>query len=81
MFGRKLAYLAILLMFVLHQDFWLWGDPTLLLGFLPVGLAYHALYSVAVAMLWFFVVRYAWPHEWETFAQPSAENSEAAGRA
>ncbi len=46
---------------MLHQDFWLWNDRTLLLGFLPVGLAYHAGYSIAAAALWALAVIFAWP--------------------
>jgi hypothetical protein len=42
-----LLLLFLLHQFLLHQDFWLWDDPTVLLGFLPIGLAYHALHCVA----------------------------------
>ena len=32
---------------VLHQDFWFWTTATpLVFGFLPVGLFYHAVYSL-----------------------------------
>lgn len=55
-------------LFVLHQDFWFWDDRTLVLGFLPVGLAYHVAYSVAAALLWFAAVRFAWPHHIEEWA-------------
>ena len=41
---RKLVYVGIVLLFVLHQDFWLWEDTTLVFGFIPIGLAYHALW-------------------------------------
>jgi len=59
--ARKLVYLGVIALAVLHQDFWLRDDPTLVAGVLPVGLAYHALYSLACAGLWLFAVRYAWP--------------------
>ncbi len=49
----------------LHQDFWLWGDGRLVLGFLPAGLAYHVAYSVATAGLWWIVLRWAWPDDLE----------------
>jgi len=51
----------VLALFLLHQDFWLWDDPRLVLGFLPVGLAYHAGYSIATAAVWTLAVRFAWP--------------------
>ena len=38
--------------YVLHQDVWLWrAARPLVLGFLPVGLAYHAAYCVLVFLL------------------------------
>ena len=57
-----LLALAVVAMYFLHQDTWLWdkAEP-LVLGFLPVGLFYHAVYSVAVAGLMWLLVRYAWP--------------------
>lgn len=52
--------LGVLLLFVLHNDFWLWDDFRLLLG-LPVGLLYHWLYTVVVALAMAVLVRLAWP--------------------
>ena len=52
-----------LILGVLHQDFWNWNDPELVFGVMPVGLFYHALYSVVVALFWWWVVRTAWPDE------------------
>lgn len=37
---RGLGLLALVLLFVLHQDFWQWSDGSIVLG-LPVGLTYH----------------------------------------
>ena len=51
----------ILLLIILHQDFWYRDDATLVFGFLPIGLAYHAGLSVAAAAVWFLATRYAWP--------------------
>ena len=58
---QSIALIAVVVFVILHQDFWLWDDARLLLGFLPSGLAYHAAYSVATAGLWALIVRYAWP--------------------
>lgn len=66
--NKKLVYLALIVLTVIHQDFWWWDDPTLVLGFLPIGLAYHAAYSVAAAALWWTALRVAWPSEVEAFA-------------
>ena len=62
-----IAGLAILLA-ILHHDFWLWTDKTLVFGFIPSGLFYHALYSVACACLWFAAITFAWPEQWEIYA-------------
>ena len=66
---RTALYFALLLLFLLHQDFWFWDDSTLLLGFLPVGLAYHAIYCLATSLLCYLLVTYAWPDEAEAFAE------------
>jgi hypothetical protein len=66
---RKLVWLAVGLLFVLHHDFWFWNDPSLVLGFLPIGLAYHLLFSVAAGGVWFAMVKFAWPSHVEEFAE------------
>ena len=53
---------------VLHQDQWNWDDGGLVFGFLPVGLAYHAGYSIIAASFWALVIRFAWPRHLETWA-------------
>ena len=59
----KLVLLAVVLLGLLHQDFWLWSDASRLLGFIPSGLAYHVGFSIVTAGLWIVVVRTAWPSE------------------
>ena len=59
----KLVLLALVLLGLLHQDFWLWNDASLVLGFIPSGLAYHVAFSIVTAGLWVVVVRTAWPGE------------------
>lgn len=60
---RSLAIaLAILALYALHQDVWLWRSARpLVFGFLPAGLAYHAAYCVAVAVLMRVLTTVAWP--------------------
>jgi hypothetical protein len=55
-----IVLLALALAFM-HQDFWYWDDPGLVFGVMPVGLFYHAMYSVVVSLFWWWVVRTAWP--------------------
>lgn len=70
---RKLIYLLAIALFALHQDWWWWDDPTIVLGFLPVGLAYHVAYSLACALLSILALRYAWPEDLTHFAEEPAE--------
>jgi hypothetical protein len=54
------AFLALL--YVLHQDFWFWRTARpLVFGFLPIGLFYHAVFTIAVSGALWLLVRYGWP--------------------
>jgi hypothetical protein len=57
-----LRALIVAPLYALHQDLFLWREPRpLVFGFLPIGLFYHAAYTIAVsAMLWWPVRRH-WP--------------------
>lgn len=76
---KALVYTALVALALLHQDFWFWDDPTLVFGFIPVGLAYHALYSVLAGLLWYLALTYDWPSDVEAFAQTPREEAEKAG--
>jgi hypothetical protein len=62
---RRLLLAALFLVFVLHNDFWQWDDATLVWG-LPVGLTYHIVYCLVVALLMWLLVRFAWPAEFHS---------------
>jgi len=50
----------------LHQDLWFWHQARpLVFGFLPVGLAYHGAYCLAVSALMWLLTRAAWPSHLE----------------
>jgi hypothetical protein len=66
---KRALWVGFAVLAVLHQDFWLWDDPRLVWGFLPVGLAYHIGFSIAAATWWAWACRYAWPREWEEMAK------------
>lgn len=54
--------LVTALVYVLHQDFWFWHSARpLVFGFLPVGLAYHAAYTLGISLLMLYLVRWHWP--------------------
>ncbi|NIP84493.1 MAG: DUF3311 domain-containing protein [Planctomycetales bacterium] len=75
--GRNLIIFLAVVLAILHQDFWFWDSDTLVGGFLPIGLAYHALYSVVAAGLWALAIGIAWPHHLEALVDESS--STAAG--
>jgi hypothetical protein len=64
--NRWLLAITVALLYALHQDFWFWRTAhPLVFGFLPVGLAYHAAYTLAAAALMAVLVRTAWPSHLE----------------
>lgn len=82
---RRFIWVLVALLAVLHYDFWLWDDTTLLMGFLPVGLAYQAGYSLVCGLVWTLAVYLAWPEHLEEWADMADEEStggvrEEAGR-
>ena len=59
---RAVAIASVMLLYVLHQDFWFWYDARpLVFGFLPIGLFYHAAFTVATAAVLWLLVKTAWP--------------------
>jgi hypothetical protein len=65
--------LLVFAVYVLHQDYWNWKrvEP-LVFGFLPIGLAYQAGYSVLAAITMALLVRFAWPKHLED-VQPESD--------
>ncbi len=61
-----LLTLLVAVVYVLHQDFWNWRryEP-LVFGFLPVGLAYQAGYSLLASATMAVLVKFAWPSHLE----------------
>jgi hypothetical protein len=68
-FSRKLVWSLVVVLALLHHDFWFWNDRTLVLGFLPIGLAYHMAFSICAGLLWLLAVNFAWPSTVEAWAQ------------
>lgn len=61
-----LITILILVVYLLHQDSWNWtkAEP-FVFGFLPIGLAYHAGYSIVAAVLMAILVKLSWPKHLE----------------
>jgi hypothetical protein len=64
-----IVVVVFILLAILHQDFWNWDSAELVFGFMPVGLAYHALYSIVAAAFWGIVMKVSWPHDLERWAE------------
>jgi len=77
-----IAWLLVVLLMVLHQDWWLWDNNTLLFGFMPVGLAWHIGISIAASLLWAHICFWHWPKELdeiESMADEKAVDTSAVG--
>jgi hypothetical protein len=58
----RLAVAAVALLYLLHQDFWFWQQARpLVFGFLPIGLFYHAVFTLASSAALWLLVTVAWP--------------------
>lgn len=63
---RIALVIAVVVVYVLHQDFWFWRTARpLVFGFVPIGLFYHACFSVVAAGLMWLLVKFAWPSHLE----------------
>jgi hypothetical protein len=60
-----LLALLVIVVALLHQDFWNWTNKALVLGFLPIGLAYHIAFSFLASLTMWVLVRFAWPQHLE----------------
>lgn len=71
---KWLLALLVVAVYLLHQDNWNWtkSEP-LVFGWLPIGLAYHAGYSILAAAMMAVLVKFAWPKHLEDAAEPKSE--------
>ncbi len=67
--SKNLIWVLFVLLFLVHQDLWWWDTSSLVFGFLPIGLAYHACFSIACSLLGWLAIKYAWPKNLEDFAE------------
>jgi hypothetical protein len=72
---RKLVWILACVLLIIHQDFWFRDDRSLVFGFMPIGLAYHAMFSIAAACVWTLAVKYAWPSHIEWADDEKEESS------
>ncbi len=69
-----LLYLALVALYLLHNDLWLWNDPGLVLG-LPAGLAYHVGFCIATSIVLTLLVLHAWPSHLDREAGTTREET------
>ena len=58
--SRHLVYILLGILYLLHNDLWLWDDGRLVAG-LPAGLVYHVGFCAAAAGMLYLLVTRAWP--------------------
>jgi hypothetical protein len=76
---KTLLILMVVAIYVLHQDWWNWHKTEpLVLGVLPIGLAYHAAYSVLAAIMMSILVKFAWPEHLDS-VEPQRDDPELPG--
>ena len=61
--GPKIIVALVILLILLHQDIWFWESKTVLFGFMPITLFWHACISVGATLTWALATRIAWPNE------------------
>lgn len=76
---KYMVWGLVVLLVVLHQDLWNWGNDSLVLGFMPVTLAYHAALSIAASVVWFLATKFAWPLNLEDDLDGSTHAAESEG--
>lgn len=62
---KYVVWLLLIGLVVLHQDYWQWEKASLVFGFLPWSLAWHAGLSLAAAAVWYLALRFCWPERAE----------------
>lgn len=64
----KLAWGFVLLVTVLHVDLWWWDSTAIVLGFVPLTLAWQVGITLGAALAWWLVMTFAWPKGVEEWA-------------
>lgn len=77
---KKLLVVVVAVLYILHQDIWFWRTAhiwgVIPFGFIPIGLFYHACFSVAAAGVMWLLVKYAWPSHLEREVEQSTSKED-----
>ena len=75
---KILLVFAVVVLYILHQDFWFWRTAyPLVFGFVPIGLFYHGCFSIAASLLMWLLVKFAWPTRLEQEVEEQVPDKEA----
>ena len=75
---RILLVLAVVALYILHQDFWFWRTAhPMVFGFVPIGLFYQACFSGAAALVMWLLVTFAWPGHLEREVEAQEHQEDA----
>lgn len=66
---RWILSLLVLVVVLLHQDTWFWNSKAAVFGFLPIGLAYHAAFTLLCSLTMWTLILYVWPEDLERDAE------------
>lgn len=80
---KSVVWGLIVLLILVHQDVWFWDDKSLVFGFMPITLLFHASISLAASITWFMATKFCWPDVDESapsHADSSAAASETAAK-
>ncbi len=75
---KTVIWLMVLILAIIHQDFWNWNSETLVFGFMPIGLFYHACLSLAAGVVWFLACHFAWPADADDYVTDNVASNEEA---
>jgi len=64
---KPTTWLLILILIILHQDYWNWSNASLWFGFLPAQMGYHIVISLLAAGFWWWLVHFDWPPDHDSW--------------
>ena len=73
-----LLVIAVAALYILHQDIWFWRSSYLVFGFIPIGLFYQGLFSIAASLMMWLLVTFAWPSHLEREVEETPREDETA---
>lgn len=76
---QKVVWGLVLLLIILHQDFWFWTDERLIFGVVPIGLAWHIGISIGASLTWLLAINYAWPADEAEAVEPAKPRANGGG--